>query len=120
MNQTRKRTARTTPNGLPAMDDKMLAERCALIELPPDEHKRVLRLTVGLEPGKFGLLKRADRDWLMKIAADNKLLPRRFPKTNGPRRDLVLDNYSDKPCDIPPAVTSQLGRIPRPVGRRTP
>ena len=99
MNQSSKRTVTgslTTPSGLPAIDDWHLAQMCSLIPLPPEDHDRACRLTVGLAPGKFGLLKRKDRDWLMKLAAKHSLLPRMPKKPKQPEGDLPPDAYSTR------------------------
>ncbi len=119
MNQSRKRTvtgSKLCPNGLPALTDKELADRIALIPLPPEDHRRAVLLTVGLVPGQFGLLRRADRDWLMGIAVKHEVLPRLYPKAKRPRHLGAPDQYSDKECEVPAFVMGQLGKIPRRIG----
>ncbi len=121
MNHSKKRTAegsRMCPNGLPAMDDKSLAEKVASLPLPQEEHRRAVLLTAGLVPGKFGLLRRADRDWLMTVASKAGALPRIFKKPKRPREASVgPDRYCDKPVDLPAVVMAQMGKIPLPPRR---
>lgn len=96
MNQSVKRASTVCPNGLPALDDYTLATRIAALPLLQADHDRAVLLTCGLIPGKFGLLKRADRDWLMKMAVANDVLPRIFKKKKKrPEAPVAADRYLD-------------------------
>ena len=97
MNQSVKRNGGwITPCGLPAFTDYDLAEKVAATPLPKADHEKALLLTVGLIPGKYGMLSRPDRDWLMQKAKEHNLLPRVFKKKK--RREappVAADRYLD-------------------------
>ena len=83
------------PNGLPALDDHELATRVALLPLEASEHQKAILLTVGLVPGRFGLLARPDRDWLMKTALKMGALPK-MPVRKKTDHSLAPDHYCDQ------------------------
>lgn len=108
MNQSVKRTGVLAPFGLPALDDHALANKVAELTLPAEDHKRAVLLTVGLIPGKFGLLSRPDRDWLTHIAHDAGLLPRLHRRPPGQKCLYAQDPYSDRES---PALAKVLKTI---------
>lgn len=86
----------TTPAGLPCFDDHALANKVAALPLHQEDHTRAVLLTVGLEPGKYGTLKQADRDWLMKKALEGDLLPKLPRRPPGQKCLYAQDPYSDR------------------------
>ena len=117
----------TTPAGLPCFDDHQLANKVAALILPAEDHTRAVLLTVGLEPGKYGTLKQADRDWLMKKAQENSLLPRLPRRPPGQKCLYAQDPYSDRESEAMKKVLSEVvaaqvpalgGQMPVPPARR--
>lgn len=128
MRQSVKRTvsgSRTTPIGLPSLDDHQLATRVAFLPLEQDAHTRATLLLAGLVPGKFGLLKRADRDWLTQIAIKAGAMPKFQRKPKQAEMHMCADAYSSKETRGTLAAQAHLakyarpnGEMPKPPGRR--
>ena len=127
MNQSVKRTGVLAPFGLPPLDDHALANKVAELTLPEPDHKRAVLLTVGLIPGKFGLLSRPDRDWLTKLALNAGVLPRLHRRPPGQKCLYAQDPYSDRDSEalakvlkniVAKMVPSLGGQLPTPPPRR--
>ena len=102
MRQSAKRThsgSKTCPNGLPAVDDHNLVQRVSILPLEPEAHRRVVLLGQGLVPGKFGLLKRSDRDWLLQLAVAGKVMPQKFKPKSNVQPYVAADAYSARDSD---------------------
>lgn len=93
MSQTAERATVLCPNGLRQLDDHELAEKVASLPLPPEDHRRAVLLTMGLVPGKYGLLRMPDRDWLMKKASAAGVLPAFKKRKKEHKDDLPGDRY---------------------------
>lgn len=129
MNNAWKRTANTlTPqiNGtsMPVLDDSTLLKLILALPLGDTARADMEKLHAKVEPGKFGQLKRNDRDRLLKFAHQNGALPKP-KKVKRPADTHAPDVYDDRETRgtavaaaiIAAQVPLYGGEMPWPPGR---
>lgn len=120
MNHSVKRTRSgsvTSPIGLPCLDDHQLATRVSLLPMEKDAHERAVLLLAGLVPGKFGLLTRKDRDWLVQIAVKAGVMPKFPKKPKQPEMANPGDRFSSKETEGTALGAAHLKKFAFPGGK---
>ncbi len=112
---------------MPVIDDLTVVKLVLALPIGEAFREELQELADGLEPGKFGQLKRRDRDKFVKLALHHGAIQR--PKTI--ERNAVVyapGHYSDRETPgtafavaiIASQVPSKGGAMPVPPGRKAP